>query len=81
MQEEEIPSKEYSDCSYLVEDCFFLILQSTMVIINLILVDVGHYAVKWNKLWGGLTPYRYKEGYNFRFPFIELPIIFNVQTR
>ena len=44
-------------------------------------VDVGHYAVKFNKLWGGLTAARYREGYNFKFPFIEIPIIYNVQTR
>ncbi len=44
-------------------------------------VDIGHYAIKFNKLWGGLTPNRYREGYNFKIPFIETPIIFNVQTR
>jgi hypothetical protein len=46
-----------------------------------ILVDVGHYAVKWNKLWGGLNSTIYREGYNFRIPIIELPIVYNVQTR
>jgi prohibitin 1 len=44
-------------------------------------VDVGHYAIKFNKLWAGLTPNRYREGYNFKFPIIEEPIIYNVQTR
>jgi len=43
-------------------------------------VDVGHYAIKFNKLFG-LTSNRYREGYNFKLPFIETPIIFNVQTR
>jgi prohibitin 2 len=42
---------------------------------------VGHYAVKFNKLWGGLSPITYREGYNFKFPIIENAIIFNVQTR
>lgn len=45
------------------------------------LVDVGHYAIKFNKLWGGLSPIRYKEGINFKIPIIEEQIIFNVQTR
>jgi prohibitin 2 len=51
-----------------------------MVNFRLILVDIGHYAIKFNKLLG-LTANRYREGYNFKLPFIETPIIFNVQTR
>jgi len=43
---------------------------SIMVMLNFILVDVGHYAIKWNKLYGGLTPFRYREGYNFKMPII-----------
>lgn len=45
-----------------------------------ILVDVGHYAIKFNK-FTGLSPQRYSEGYNLKFPLIEEPIIYNVQTR
>jgi prohibitin 2 len=52
----------------------------TMVFIVLITVDVGHYAIKFNKLTG-LSPQVYKEGYNFKIPVIEEPIIYNVQTR
>jgi len=52
-----------------------------MVNLSLIAVDIGHYAIKFNKLWGGLTPNRYREGYNFKFPIIEDQIIYNVQTR
>lgn len=43
-------------------------------------VDVGHYAIKFNK-FTGLSAQRYREGYNFKFPIIENPIIYNVQTR
>ena len=46
-----------------------------------ILVDVGHYAIKFNKLTGGLTTNIYREGYNLKLPIIETPIIYNVQTR
>lgn len=46
----------------------------------MILVDVGHYAIKFNK-FTGLSPHRYREGYNFKIPIIEEPIIYNVQTR
>lgn len=46
----------------------------------LIVVDVGHYAIKFNK-FTGLSAQRYREGYNFKFPIIENPIIYNVQTR
>ena len=49
------------------------------IIINL--VDVGHYAIKFNKLSSSLSPVLYREGYNFKIPFIEEPIIYNVQTR
>ena len=55
-------------------------LASTMVPFHFIKVDVGHYAIKFNRLMG-LTADRYREGYNFKFPIIETPIIFNVQTR
>ena len=41
---------------------------------------VGHYAIKFNKLFG-LSPQVYREGYNLKIPFIEAPIIYNVQTR
>lgn len=51
-----------------------------MVIKKTNLVDVGHYAIKFNKLTG-LSPIRYSEGYNFKFPYIEDAIILNVQTR
>lgn len=43
-------------------------------------VDVGHYAIKFNR-FTGLSPVRYSEGYNFKLPFVEIPIIYNVQTR
>lgn len=43
-------------------------------------VDVGHYAIKFNK-FTGLSPIRYSKGYNFKMPVIEKPIIYNVQTR
>ena len=33
-------------------------------------VDVGHYAIKFNKLTG-LSPQRYREGFNFKIPIIE----------
>jgi len=45
------------------------------------LVDVGHYAIKFNKLSSALSPLVYREGYNFKIPFVEVPIIYNVQTR
>ena len=45
------------------------------------LVDVGHYAIKFNKLSNVLSPVVYREGYNFKIPFVENPIIYNVQTR
>lgn len=32
-------------------------------------VDIGHYAIKFNKIWG-ITPDRYREGYNFKIPII-----------
>lgn len=41
---------------------------------------MGHYAIKFNKLFG-LSPQVYREGYNLKLPFIEQPIIYNVQTR
>ena len=44
------------------------------------IVDVGHYAIKFNKLTG-LSPHRYKEGFNFKIPLLEEQIIYNVQTR
>lgn len=44
------------------------------------IVDVGHFAIKFNKL-SGLSPKTYKEGFNFKIPMIEEPIIYNVQTR
>jgi hypothetical protein len=34
-----------------------------------ILVDVGHFAIKFNK-FKGLSPERHKEGYNFKIPII-----------
>jgi regulator of protease activity HflC (stomatin/prohibitin superfamily) len=52
-----------------------------MVFLLIIPVDVGHYAIKFNKLLGGLSAERYREGYNFKIPIIEEPIIYNVQTR
>ena len=60
--------------------CGWLNLQFITVLLILISVDVGHYAIKFNKLFG-LSANRYREGYNFKIPFIETPIIFNVQTR
>lgn len=45
-----------------------------------ILVDVGHFAIKFNKL-SGLSPKTYKEGFNFKIPVLEEAIIYNVQTR
>ena len=45
------------------------------------LVDVGHYAIKFNKLSSVLSPLVYREGYNFKLPLIEVPIIYSVQTR
>ena len=44
-------------------------------------VDVGHYAIKFNKLSSQLSSQVYREGFNFKIPFIEQPIIYNVQTR
>ena len=44
------------------------------------IVEVGHYAIKFNKLTG-LSPHRYKEGFNFKIPLLEEQIIYNVQTR
>ena len=44
-------------------------------------VDVGHYAIKFNKLTGSLSPEIYREGFNFKIPLFEQPIIYNVQTR
>ncbi len=35
----------------------------------IIVVDVGHFAIKFNK-FTGLSPTRYKEGYNFKIPII-----------
>jgi prohibitin 2 len=47
---------------------------------TLILVDIGHYALKFNKITGlGKTVYR--EGWNVKIPYFERPIIFNVQSR
>ena len=43
-------------------------------------MDVGHFAIKFNKFYG-LSPKSYKEGFNFKIPIIEEPIIYNVQTR
>lgn len=43
-------------------------------------VDVGHYAIKFNK-FSGLSPKTYREGFNFLIPIIEEPIIYNIQTR
>ena len=37
---------------------------------SLNLVDVGHYAIKFNKLTGGLTTNTYREGYNLKIPII-----------
>jgi hypothetical protein len=45
------------------------------------IVDIGHYAIKFNKLSEFLSPVVYKEGYNLKIPFFETPIIYNVQTR
>ncbi len=56
--------------------CFYYGIQR-----NYCLVEVGHYAIKFNRLWGGLGKERYREGYNLKWPFIEEPIIYNVQTR
>ena len=42
-------------------------------------VDTGHKAFKFNKVSGvGETTYR--EGYNFRLPWFERPVIFNVRS-
>lgn len=43
-------------------------------------VDVGHYALKFN-IFSGLQPKIYKEGWNFKIPFVERPIIFNVRSQ
>lgn len=43
-------------------------------------VDVGHYALKFN-IFTGLQPKIYKEGWNFKIPFVERPIIFNVRSQ
>lgn len=43
-------------------------------------VDVGHYALKFNILTG-LQSKIYKEGWNFKLPYIERPIIFNVRSQ
>lgn len=56
--------------------CFYYGIET-----NYYLVEVGHYAIKFNRLWGGLGEKRYREGYNLKWPFIETPIIYNVQTR
>ena len=43
-------------------------------------VDVGHNALKFNIL-SGLQPKIYREGWNFKLPYIERPIIFNVRSQ
>ena len=43
-------------------------------------VNVGHRALKFNIL-SGLQPKIYREGWNFKLPFIERPIIFNIQSQ
>jgi len=51
-----------------------------MVKLVIKIVDVGHFAIKFNKL-SGLSPKTYKEGFNFKIPILEEAIIYNVQTR
>ena len=43
-------------------------------------VNVGHRALKFN-IFSGLQPKIYREGWNFKLPFIERPIIFNIQSQ
>ena len=59
----------------------WLSTHTIMVLRMLFVVDVGHYAIKFNKLSSALSPVVYREGFNFKIPFIEQPIIYNVQTR
>ncbi len=43
-------------------------------------VQPGHVALKFSK-FTGLGDRLYKEGWNFRIPFFEQPIIFSIQTK
>lgn len=52
---------------YLVKNCVFT-------------VQPGQVAIKFSR-FNGLQSNYYREGWNFRIPYFEVPIIFNVQTR
>lgn len=69
-----LPILGLAGLAYLLKDCIYYGTD------KIILVDVGHYAIKFNKITG-LSPQRYREGYNFKFPILEEQIIYNVQTR
>lgn len=43
-------------------------------------VQPGHVAIKFSRLTG-LGNRLYKEGWNFKIPYFERPITFNIQTR
>ena len=42
------------------------------------IVESGHLAIKFNKLYGLGDPI-YTEGWNFKLPYLEKPIIFDVR--
>lgn len=44
-------------------------------------MDVGYYGILFNKLTGNISPQIYKEGINFKIPFLQDSIIYNIQTR
>lgn len=43
-------------------------------------VQPGHVALKFSRLTG-LKETLYKEGWNFRIPYFERPIIYSIQTK
>lgn len=43
-------------------------------------VQPGHVALKFSR-FTGLGERLYREGWNFRIPYFERPIVFNIQTR
>lgn len=58
-----LPLLLFGGLAYLLKDCIYY----GTSFYNL--VDVGHYAIKFNKLFG-LSPQRYREGYNFKWPIV-----------
>lgn len=55
--------------------CGLFILNSTIYT-----VQPGHLSLKFSR-FSGLSNTVYREGWNFRIPYFERPIIFNIQTR